>query len=107
MSKNRTGKCLTYEEIGEELEISPQQVHKIEKEAFNKLVKRLAVYPQSNIFEAILTLSEYLGIDADQAYKKLDKNNYDELCMYVQENYGKAVEGFVPPEANGLESFFE
>ncbi len=107
MSKNRTGKCLTYEEIGEELSISPQQVHKIEKEAFNKLIKRLAVYPQSNIFEAIITLSEYFGIDTDQAYKKLDKTNYNNLCIFVQKYYGKTIEGFVAPEDSGLEYFFE
>lgn len=105
MSKNRTGKSLTYEEIGEKLEISPQQVHKIEKEAFNKIIRRLTTCTNANIFEAILSVSEYFGIDPDQCYKKLDKANHEKLCLYIQEYYGQTVKGFKPTEES-IEDFF-
>jgi hypothetical protein len=95
MSKLRTGKCLTYEEIGQKLEISPQQVHKIEKEAFNKIIKRLSQYPGTNIFEAIVTVSDMFGIDTDQSYKKLDAENREELCLFVEEHYGRTIDAFI------------
>lgn len=87
LSKNKTGKSLTYEEISKKLNISPQQVHKIEREAFNKLIKRLSEKSGESIFQTIVFLSKYLGIDTDQIYKKLNRENYDSLKAYVEENY--------------------
>lgn len=107
MTKNRTGKSMTYEEIGKELAISPQQVHKIEKEAFNKIIKRMAMYPNTNMVEVVLTISEQFGIDPDQIYKKLDKDNNEKLCLFVQEHFGKTVKGFVPTKKCILEDYFE
>jgi transcriptional regulator with XRE-family HTH domain len=104
MSKNKTGKCFTYEEIGEKMDLSPQQVHKIEREAFNKMIKLLSV--NNNIFDVVLGLSSYLGLDPDQAYKKLDKQNKDKLSMHIKDHYGMTVEGFTPA-ASGIEDFFE
>ena len=106
MSKNRTGKSLTYEEIGEKLNLSPQQVHKIEKEAFNKIIKRMTATSKTNVFDVILSLSEFLGIDPDQCYKKLDKFNNEKLCLHVRDHYGKNVAGFVPSQI-GFEDLFE
>ena len=74
-SKNKMGKEMTYEEIGVVTGLSPQQVHKIEKDAFNKMVYALMEKQNINIFDSIIAVSSYLGIDVDQSYKKLDKRN--------------------------------
>jgi hypothetical protein len=105
MSKNKTGKELTYEEIGEKLKISPQQVHKIEKEAFNKIIKRFETNSGLNIFDAIIVISQYLGIEPEQCYKKLDKDNHERLCQYIQDEYGHIVKGFTPTPENFKDLF--
>jgi transcriptional regulator with XRE-family HTH domain len=96
MSKNKTGKELTYEEIGDRLGISPQQVHKIEKESFNKIIRRFESLTGLNIFDVIIAISQHFGIDPDQCYKKLDKDNHNKLCQYIQDEYGHTVKGFTP-----------
>lgn len=106
MEKLRTGKSLTYEEIGERMDISPQQVHKIEKEAFNKIIKRFMISSGKNIFDTVLFVCEYLGIDPDQCFKKLDKENYETLCIYVEETYEKKIKGFKRSE-NPFEGLFK
>lgn len=104
--KNKTGKSLTYEEIGSKLKMSPQQVHKIEKDAFNKIVKRFMTIMDINIFDSMVLLSDYFGLDPDQIYKKLDDNNYQILCEYIYDEFGKEMEGFVKPEENGFKKLF-
>jgi DNA-directed RNA polymerase specialized sigma subunit len=105
MSKNKSGKELTYEEIGAKLKISPQQVHKIEKEAFNKIIKKFESVSGLNIFDAIIVISQYLGIEPEQCYKKLDKDNHDRLCQYIQDEYGHTVKGFIPQQTNFKDLF--
>jgi hypothetical protein len=104
---NKTGKCLTYEEIGSIMDISPQQVHKIEREAFNKLVKGLSMYPGVDIFESVMEISKYLGIDTDIAYKKLDDSNLEKLNKYIFEKYGKKVNGYEPKSTDSIEDMFQ
>ena len=93
ISKNKMGKSLTFEEIGTVMELSPQQVHKIEREAFNKMLRGLMVSANLNIFDTLIVLSSYLGIDTDQAYKKLDTENMELLSLHTKEYYGKHIKG--------------
>jgi len=108
MSNNqkRIEKELTYEEIGKKIGISPQQVHKIEKDALNKIIRMMRnCSPNNTIFEILFAVSDHLGISLEQLYNKLDKENLDVLGLFVQEQYGKTIEGWSPDE-NPLEKFF-
>ncbi len=99
ITQKRIEKEMTYEEIGAVVGISPQQVHKIEKDALNLMLKRLInCSPQNTIFELMFAMSDYFGISLDQLYSKLDKENLDSLAKYVQIQYGKTIEGWVPSE---------
>jgi hypothetical protein len=91
--KNKTGKTSTYEEIGDIMKLSPQQVHKIEKEAFNKLLRGLSAAMKSNLFDTIINLCSYLGMDLEQAYKKLDDENLKILSDYTLHEYGRNIKG--------------
>lgn len=92
-NKNKMGKCLTYEEIGTVMELSPQQVHKIEREAFNKIVRRLMNVAHLSIFDTLLVVSSQFGIDIEQTYKKLDDENMQLLSEYTKDNYGRNIKG--------------
>lgn len=93
VSKNKMGKCLTFEEIGGVMDLSPQQVHKIEREAFNKIIKNMMITANLTIFETILSVSSFLGLDPEQAYKKLDSENLTTLSEYTKSQYGKSIKG--------------
>jgi hypothetical protein len=105
-SKNKMGKALTYEEIGQVMDLSPQQVHKIEREAFNKILRRLMNSTHLSIFDTIIVLSTHFGISLEQAYKKLDEENMQTLSEYTKENYGRGIAG-VTINRNPLEDLFE
>lgn len=92
-NKNPTGKCLTYEEIGSIMNISPQQVHKIEKEAFNKFLRSWKVKLNMDIFDSIIFVSSFLGIEHKQCFKKLDKENKEDLKQYLLEHKGMYFDG--------------
>lgn len=106
ISKNKMGKSLTYEEIGTVMELSPQQVHKIEREAFNKMVRLLMNSTSSSIFDTILALSSYLGLDPEQAFKKLDEENLSTLSLHTKEVYGRTIAGVNIIE-NPLDTYFK
>lgn len=95
-NKNKMGKSMTYEEIGEVMDLTPQQVHKSEKEAFNKLVKGLMINANMSIFDSIIAISKYLGIEVEHCYKKLDKENKQTLSAYTFEKYGRRIKGIKP-----------
>jgi DNA-binding XRE family transcriptional regulator len=84
---------LTFEEIGQELDISPQQVHKIEKEAFNKVFQGLLTLEKYNPVEIVSFICNYFGIQPDQFMKKLDKKNKEKLLTYISSEYEKYVPG--------------
>ena len=71
-------KNLTYEQIGETLNISTQQVHKLEKEAINKMIDKLRIMDFST-FDIIVKMSELFGVEPTQIYNKLNNNNLDIL----------------------------
>ncbi len=73
--KNPSGKEMTYEEIGNKLNISPQQVHKIEKEAYNKIIANIMAKNKMDVFDAVLYFSILFGAESDQCYKKLNASN--------------------------------
>ena len=73
--KNPSGKEKTYEEIGQKLKISPQQVHKIEKEAYNKIICNIMNKYNVDVFDAILQFSALFGAEPEQCYKKLNTVN--------------------------------
>jgi hypothetical protein len=72
---NPSGKEKTYEEIGAKLNISPQQVHKIEKEAYNKIIGNIMVKQKMDVFDAVLYFSILFGAEPEQCYKKLNPAN--------------------------------
>lgn len=95
-ASKKIGKERTYEQVGDQLGISPQQVHKIEKEAINKIIRRLNNFGQFNIFDIVVGLSEEFGVDPSQIYSKLDEENAETLKEHVYKIYGKKAEGFSP-----------
>jgi hypothetical protein len=97
---------LTYEEIGTKLSISPQQVHKIEKEAINKLFKRLFDCTNYTPVEITTGVCEYFGVNPDQIYKKLDESNKAILLRFVQNEYGMSVPGFKDVDVDSIEDLF-
>lgn len=82
-------KFLTYDKIGSLKGISPQQVHKIEKEAINKMVLALHEDGRFNIFEIIIGLSDFFGVSPKQVYGKLNENMQQIVYEYVYERYGQ------------------
>jgi transcriptional regulator with XRE-family HTH domain len=105
MSYKKVKKNMTYEQIGNEVGISPQQVHKIEKEALNKMVSRLANLGTFNIFEIIIGLSNEFGVEPHQIFGKLDIKNKETLYEFVETTYGKHVD--FERSKDILEDFFE
>lgn len=82
-------KYKTYEEIGNMLNISTQQVHKIEKDTINKIIKRLLDYGQFRSYEILVSLSEELGVQPSQLFSKLNDNIKTKLFSDIKEDYGK------------------
>ncbi len=91
-AQKKVKKSLTYEQIGNELSISPQQVHKIEKEAINKIINILMLDGRFNIFEIVINLSEFFGVEPHQVYGKLDKRNTQLIYKFVSETFGSEHE---------------
>lgn len=87
-SHKKVKKYMTYEKIGNELDISPQQVHKIEKEAINKMISGIVADSRFNVFDTILELSSFFGVDPHQIYGKLNKENKGKLYEYIQNHHG-------------------
>lgn len=106
MKNLKIQKNLTYEEIGNKLSISPQQVHKIEKEALNKLFKRLNDCTEFNPVQIMIGVCEEFGVNPEQIYKKLDKTNKNTLLKFVQEEYGKKIPGLEEAEIDSIEDLF-
>jgi hypothetical protein len=84
--KNPSGKEKTYEEIGEKLKISPQQVHKIEKEAYNKIIGNIMKKQNVDVFDAVLYFSVLFGSEPEQCYKKLN-STYKALLKEQKEKF--------------------
>ena len=99
-------KNLTYEQIGNTLSISPQQVHKIEKEAINKIINTLLNDSRFNIFEVVVNLSEFFGVEPHQVYGKLNKKNKQLMYKFVNETYGKEHEDMEDVEDYFLDDLF-
>lgn len=76
---NPSGKEMTYDEIGKKLNISPQQVHKIEKESYNKIISNIMVKQKVDVFDAVLYFSALFGAESDQCYKKLNSTHKELL----------------------------
>lgn len=106
-NSNKTGKSMTYEEIGNVMNLSPQQVHKIEREAFNKMVRRLMNSTKLSIFDTIIALSKHLGMELDQAYKKLDQENMEILSEYTKEEFGRKISGVPDRKTDTIKDYFE
>lgn len=85
-------KNLTYDEISKKLNLSTQQVHKIEKDAFNKIFKRTSISGQFTPVEVILGMCSEFGIQPDQCYNKLTNDNKNKVIEYVNEEYGFSLE---------------
>jgi len=93
MRRPKISKNLTFEEIGQELDISPQQVHKIEKEAFNKVFQGLLSLEKHTPVELVAGICDYFGIQPEQFMKKLDKKNREVLLTFISSEYEKYVPG--------------
>lgn len=106
MKNLKIQKNLTYEEISDIVDISPQQIHKIEKEALNTIFNRLCNFSQFTPVEIILSVCETFGMNPEQYYKKLNDSNKDILLNYVVEHYGKEVPGFQVTDIVSIESLF-
>lgn len=108
MRDHKIQKCLTYEEIGKRVNISPQQVHKIEKEAFNKMFSRLSCSTEFTPSEIVHGMCRYFGVSHDQVIKKLDPINKNKLLLAVQEETGKDVSEFLEEtECESIEELFK
>ena len=77
-------KNLTYEQISEKMGISPQQVHKIEKDALNKIMDGLG--DSFTNFDKVIALCSYLGTEPHQIYNKLNKPNRDLILEQISKN---------------------
>lgn len=99
-------KNLTYEQIGDILTISPQQVHKIEKEAINKIINILMDDGRFNIFEIVINVSEVFGVEPHQVYGKLNAKNKQLMYSFVNEAYGKEHEDMKDIEDYFLDNLF-
>ena len=86
-------KNLTYEQIGELVGMSAQQVHKVEKEVINKIVDTLSG-TEYNIFEVILSMCEMFGVEPHQICNKLDEKNKQHVYRFVKESYNIDHEDF-------------
>lgn len=91
-------KNMTYEKIGEKVGISPQQVHKIEKESINKIIKRILDEERFNIFQIVVNLSEVFGVEPHQVYGKLNKKNKQIMYSFIKENFDIEHENLLDTE---------
>ena len=93
-NEKKVRKFLTYEQIGEMNGISPQQVHKIEKEAINKMVETMCKDERFNIFEIIIGLSDCFGVSPEQVYGKLNASMKQLVYDHVYDTYGQTHEDY-------------
>lgn len=84
---NPSGKEKTYEQIGKIQNISPQQVHKKEKDAINKIIRRTIELKNYDIIQSITYFCTMFGVEPEQCLKKLDFANKELLSVYMKENY--------------------
>jgi transcriptional regulator with XRE-family HTH domain len=107
-NRKKIQKSLSFDEISEKIGISPQQVHKIEKEATNKMFSKLCNSNKFTPFEVHLGLSAYLGIEPEQLLKKLDNRNKRILFEFTNQEYGKNIElPKINEETNDIEELFK
>jgi len=99
-------KNLTYEEIGKQLDISPQQVHKIEKEAINKVFKRLNDCTNFNPVQVMIGVCEEFNVNPEQIFKKLDDGNKNVLLRFIQVEYDKKIPGLETEDIESIEDLF-
>ncbi len=66
---------LTYEEIAELYQISPNKVHAIVKSAYNKMVNHFVEKYNMNIFDAVMELRMAMNMSEKEAFDKLSDEN--------------------------------
>jgi transcriptional regulator with XRE-family HTH domain len=76
----------TYEQISERMGLSPQQIHKIEKDAINKMMDNLG--DSFTNFDKVIALCSYLGTEPHQIYNKLNKKNRELILEQISKNIG-------------------
>lgn len=80
---------MTYNQIGKLLKLTPQQVHKIEKEALNKMFVTMLTVKKMNPVEIAYALCETLNIDANQLFKKLNSDHKKSLLTFMEKDLDK------------------
>ena len=76
----------TYEQISERMGLSPQQIHKIEKDAINKMMDNLG--DSFTNFDKVIALCSYLGTEPHQIYNKLNNKNRELILEQISKNIG-------------------
>jgi hypothetical protein len=103
MSKaDEIGESLTT--IANQFKMSEVGVSLLIKRTVNKILNEL-LKDDVDIFEACLSLGEYLGIEPKTVFKKLDKQNKRKLTDYAKLHYGDCYQK--TPELRQFQGLFD
>ena len=92
MRKMKIAKNLTYEQIGQLTDITAQQAHKIEHDAFNKIFSRfIKMNPTTTPVDMVKYLCDFFAMEPSQCIDKLNPSNKVILLKFIKEEYGKEI----------------
>lgn len=84
-------KQLTYEELGNVCNMTPNKAHLEVKRIYNKIVKQLVYEKHINIWDCVVGLKDYFGMSEREAVDKLNKEFKDLLKKDAIQRYGNCL----------------
>lgn len=90
--KEKRNRPLTFEEISNETDIPLNQVHKSFRTGYNKFIEGLEKLTDMSIFETVLAVREYFGIEAEEAFRYLNDENKERIRQCAIAEYNVKVQ---------------
>jgi hypothetical protein len=81
-------KQLTYEELGKQCNMTPNKAHLEVKRVYNKMVKKLLLEHNINIWDCVVALKDFFGMSEREAVEKLNKEFKALLKKDAIQRYG-------------------
>ena len=87
MSRTPKIKQLTYEELADMFEITPNKAHIEVKKVYNKIINTLITQHRIPVWDAVMGVKDFFGMSDKEAVDKLNKNFQERLKREALEKY--------------------
>ena len=94
---NKQKRQLTYEELGEIFEMTPNKAHMEVKRIYNKIINNLITEENIPMWDAVMSVKDYFGLSEKEAVDKLtpqfkERLQREALKKYHVRHVGEDVE---------------